>query len=72
MLRTDIVFRGWLFGSLLIPLAFASGTASPQPSAEQADPAAAAAGTGQDYVVGPGDSLQIFVWRNEELSATVP
>ncbi|MGH8863857.1 MAG: XrtA/PEP-CTERM system exopolysaccharide export protein, partial [Burkholderiales bacterium] len=48
------------------------GTASPQTSAEQADPAAAAAGTGQDYVVGPGDSLQIFVWRNEELSATVP
>jgi polysaccharide export outer membrane protein len=26
----------------------------------------------QDYVIGPGDTLQIFVWRNDELSATVP
>jgi len=25
-----------------------------------------------DYVIGPGDSLQIFVWRNPELTATVP
>jgi polysaccharide biosynthesis/export protein len=25
-----------------------------------------------DYIVGPGDSLQIFVWRNPELSVTVP
>jgi polysaccharide biosynthesis/export protein len=25
-----------------------------------------------DYVVGPGDTLQVFVWRNAELSTTVP
>ena len=25
-----------------------------------------------DYLIGPGDSLQVFVWRNPELSATVP
>jgi polysaccharide biosynthesis/export protein len=25
-----------------------------------------------DYIIGPGDSLQIFVWRNPELSVTVP
>lgn len=25
-----------------------------------------------EYVIGPGDELQIFVWRNEEVSATVP
>ena len=24
------------------------------------------------YIIGPGDSLNIFVWRNPELSATVP
>lgn len=24
-----------------------------------------------DYVIGPGDQLQIFVWRNQELGATV-
>lgn len=27
---------------------------------------------GPNYIVGPGDSLQIFVWRNPELSTTVP
>ena len=25
-----------------------------------------------DYVIGPGDTLQVVVWRNEELSAVVP
>jgi len=25
-----------------------------------------------DYIIGPGDTLQIFVWRNPELSVTVP
>ncbi|MEZ5498998.1 MAG: polysaccharide export protein [Steroidobacteraceae bacterium] len=25
-----------------------------------------------DYIIGPGDSLQVFVWRNPELSVTVP
>ncbi|HEY0342480.1 MAG TPA: XrtA/PEP-CTERM system exopolysaccharide export protein [Steroidobacteraceae bacterium] len=24
------------------------------------------------YIVGPGDTLQVFVWRNPELTATVP
>jgi len=26
----------------------------------------------QDYVIGPGDELQVFVWRDPELSVTVP
>ncbi len=25
-----------------------------------------------DYIIGPGDQLEIFVWRNPELSQTVP
>jgi polysaccharide export outer membrane protein len=25
-----------------------------------------------DYVIGPGDTLQIFVWRNQELTVTIP
>jgi polysaccharide export outer membrane protein len=27
---------------------------------------------GPDYLIGPGDNLQIFVWRNPELTSTVP
>jgi polysaccharide export outer membrane protein len=29
-------------------------------------------GNVENYVIGPGDTLQIFVWRNPELSGTVP
>jgi polysaccharide biosynthesis/export protein len=25
-----------------------------------------------EYIIGPGDALQVFVWRNPELTATVP
>ena len=28
--------------------------------------------TSDEYVIGPGDSLDIFVWRNQELSARIP
>lgn len=27
---------------------------------------------GSDYIIGPGDTLRVFVWRNPELTATVP
>jgi polysaccharide export outer membrane protein len=54
--------------------------------APPATPPAAAAPTGQaatvppadvardstDYVIGPGDSLQIYVWQHPDLSVTVP
>ena len=29
-------------------------------------------GSAADYRIGPGDSLQIFVWQNKELSTTAP
>jgi polysaccharide biosynthesis/export protein len=48
----------WLIGFLLV-----CGTVS---AAEQPIRIA------DDYIIGPGDSLQIFVWRNPELSVTVP
>lgn len=28
--------------------------------------------TSSQYIIGPGDTLQVFVWRNPELSTTVP
>jgi polysaccharide export outer membrane protein len=37
------------------------------PTAEQ--PAAQVA---PDYIIGPGDTLQVFVWRNPELTVTMP
>jgi polysaccharide biosynthesis/export protein len=43
--------------------------------ASAAEPQASASGPGagsNDYVIGPGDTLQIFVWRSPELSSTVP
>jgi polysaccharide export outer membrane protein len=60
--------RCWACGLLVLTSAFGAGaepggTAAPGVSA----PSAAA-----NYVIGPGDVLQIFVWRNPELSVTVP
>lgn len=36
------------------------------------DPAPAQAKTDANYLIGPGDQLQIFVWRNPELTVSVP
>jgi polysaccharide export outer membrane protein len=35
-------------------------------------PAVSAPTVSPDYVIGPGDELQVFVWRNPELTVTVP
>jgi len=32
----------------------------------------AEAKVGNDYIIGPGDTLQVYVWRNPELTVTVP
>ena len=37
-----------------------------------ADAAAPASDSANQYLIGPGDQLQVFVWRNPELSTTVP
>lgn len=55
-----------LIGFLMAGLA---GCASAPPATESG--IAAVSGTG-DYQIGPGDTLNIFVWRNEDLSVTVP
>jgi polysaccharide export outer membrane protein len=48
---------------------------TPQPAPQQAEtppPLPPDAVTNPDYVIGPGDAIQIFVWRNPELSVNVP
>ena len=45
--------------------ACASAPAGPGPKGD-------AAPASPPYIIGPGDTVQVFVWRNPELSATVP
>lgn len=44
---------------------------APSVAAEQT-PGAQAAGVTADYRIGPGDMIQVFVWRNPDLTVTVP
>ncbi len=53
-------------------LAQAPATAVAPPPVIQPPPPAPAVDVSPNYIVGPGDTLQIFVWRNPELSTTVP
>ncbi|MBN9532685.1 MAG: polysaccharide export protein [Alphaproteobacteria bacterium] len=38
----------------------------------EAPPPVTNAASQSEYLIGPGDSLQVFVWRNPDLSTTVP
>jgi len=61
--------------ALIVAVVFAGflgGCAGGGGSAVRADLCPDPAGRSEEYRIGPGDSLNIVVWRNEELSATVP
>jgi polysaccharide export outer membrane protein len=60
-------------GALLATIGCAMADAPvPAPSDAPAMPAKPAEGVTNDYIIGPGDMLQIFVWRNPELTTSVP
>jgi polysaccharide biosynthesis/export protein len=65
-----LMLAGWLALSPLIISCASSPpvSAPPSPTPSQAQ----AKAVGDDYIIGPGDSLEVFVWRNPELSVTVP
>jgi polysaccharide export outer membrane protein len=52
---------------LLLVSGLSAVCAAPPPA-----PTPASSAVSPDYVIGPGDTLQIFVWRNPELTTTVP
>lgn len=60
---------GWLSRALAacLPALLTAGCATPYPAAPQS------AMTDQyNYIIGPGDNVNIVVWRNPELSMSVP
>jgi polysaccharide biosynthesis/export protein len=66
-----LLLAAWLLASpLIISCASSSpvepAAATPAPSQAEAKPA------DSNYIIGPGDTLQVFVWRNPELSVSVP
>jgi polysaccharide biosynthesis/export protein len=69
-----LTLAGWLAITLLsISCASSPPAGAPLPPAPTpASAAAAAKAPNSDYIIGPGDTLQVFVWRNPELSVAVP
>ncbi len=62
-----MICKAGLMTGMLLTLANWS-VAAPEATAVPAP----AAVVSPDYVIGPGDELQVFVWRNPELTITVP
>jgi polysaccharide export outer membrane protein len=59
---------GWLAITPLVISCTSSAPLELPPTPSQAQAKAA----DNDYIIGPGDTLQVFVWRNPELTVTVP
>lgn len=64
---------GWIVAGLIGGMLSLTACSSTAPDPDQSASAIPPMNTpGPDYLIGPGDNLQIFVWRNPELTATVP
>lgn len=60
------------FLSLMSMLLLAAPPVFAQQGGAGSQAPAAGASVSADYLIGPGDTLQVFVWRNPELTVTVP
>src|SRR6266853_3756059 len=58
--------------ALLVCAAALTACGSDRTEYEEANAVSPVNTPGPDYLIGPGDNLQIFVWRNPELTSTVP
>ena len=58
----------WLAFGPFIASCASRPPAEPTPTPSQAS----AKALDSNYIIGPGDTIQVFVWRNPELSVTVP
>lgn len=63
--------RPLAFALLLLPLG-AGAQAAPSGAGQSASPAAQNSVGAPSYVIGAGDQLSIFVWKNPDLSVEVP
>ncbi len=69
MRRSSVLpLAGWLAITPLIIGCTSSLPLELPPTPSQAT----AKAVGNDYIIGPGDVLEVFVWRNPELSVTIP
>jgi polysaccharide export outer membrane protein len=59
---------GWLVLSPLIVSCASAPTPAPAPTASATETKA----PDSNYIIGPGDTLEVFVWRNPELSVSIP
>ena len=77
--KVRTLLRQGLF-AFVIAIGFAGMSEGQSPSAPMNPPATttgdaaapAASAVAGDYIIGPGDTIQVFVWRNPELTTTVP
>jgi polysaccharide biosynthesis/export protein len=64
----ELLMVGWLVLCPLIVSCASTPTPAPPPTPTPTD----AKTSDNSYIIGPGDKLEVFVWRNPELSKTVP
>jgi polysaccharide biosynthesis/export protein len=61
-----------MFSSLVLSALIIGCASAPTPAPAPASSTAELKAPDSNYIIGPGDSLEVFVWRNPELSVTVP